>query len=43
MTTSPFRSDILKGKVAFITGGGSGINFGVAKALASHGANIAMI
>ncbi len=43
MTTSPFRSDILKGKVAFITGGGSGINFGVAKALASHGANIAMM
>jgi len=43
MTISPFRSDILKGKVAFITGGGSGINFGVAKALASHGADIAMM
>jgi peroxisomal 2,4-dienoyl-CoA reductase len=40
---SPFRSDILKGKVAFVTGGGSGINFGVAKALASHGADIAMM
>jgi peroxisomal 2,4-dienoyl-CoA reductase len=43
MTTSPFRPDILKGKVAFITGGGSGINFGVAKALASHGADIAIM
>lgn len=42
-TTSPFRPDILKGKVAFVTGGGSGINFGVAKALASHGADIAMM
>lgn len=43
MTTSPFRSDILKGKVAFITGGGSGINFGIAHSLASHGADIAMM
>ncbi len=43
MQSSPFKSDILKGKVAFITGGGSGINFGVAKALASHGAAIAMM
>lgn len=43
MTDSPFKSDILKGKVAFITGGGSGINFGVAKALAAHGANIAIM
>ncbi|HYX39327.1 MAG TPA: SDR family oxidoreductase [Oligoflexus sp.] len=43
MAISPFRSDILKGKVAFITGGGSGINFGVAKALAAHGADIAMM
>lgn len=43
MIESPFRSDIFKGKVAFITGGGSGINFGVAKALASHGAAIAMM
>lgn len=43
MTASPFRPDILKGKVAFITGGGSGINFGIAKALAQHGADIAMM
>lgn len=43
MTDSPFKPDILKGKVAFITGGGSGINFGVAKALAAHGAAIAIM
>ena len=43
METSPFKSDILKGKVAFITGGGSGINFGVARALAAHGAAIGMM
>ena len=43
MAVSPFRADILQGKVAFITGGGSGINFGIAKALAQHGADIAMM
>lgn len=43
MTESPFKADILKDKVALITGGGSGINFGVAKALASHGASIAIM
>ncbi|MBC7533083.1 MAG: SDR family oxidoreductase [Oligoflexus sp.] len=43
MTISPFKADILKGKVAFITGGGSGINFGIAQALAAHGADIAMM
>ncbi|MFY7928473.1 MAG: SDR family oxidoreductase [Oligoflexus sp.] len=43
MQHSPFKNDILKGKVALITGGGSGINFGVAKALASHGADIAIM
>ncbi len=40
---SPFRADVLKGKVAFITGGGSGINFGIATVLAAHGADIAMM
>lgn len=43
MIDSPFKADILKDKVALITGGGSGINFGVAKALASHGASIAIM
>ena len=35
-----FSPDLFKGKVAFITGGGSGINLGIAKVLASLGASI---
>mmetsp|Transcript_2942 Transcript_2942/g.4781 ORF Transcript_2942/g.4781 Transcript_2942/m.4781 type:complete len:295 (-) Transcript_2942:115-999(-) len=40
---SPFRSDCLAGKVALITGGGSGICFEVAKQLLLHGARGAVI
>ncbi len=40
---SIFKSDILQGKVAIITGGGSGINLGIAKALVDHGASVALI
>ncbi len=43
MLTSPFKSDVLKGRVALITGGGSGINFGIAKVFASHGADVAIM
>lgn len=35
---SVFRSDILEGKVAFVTGGGSGICKGIARAYMQHGA-----
>lgn len=38
MTT--FRPDLLAGKHAFITGGSSGINLGIAEALAAHGAKV---
>jgi len=42
-STSPFNKDILKGKVALITGGGTGINFGIAKIFAQHGASLALM
>ncbi|MGA9522868.1 MAG: SDR family oxidoreductase [Myxococcaceae bacterium] len=40
---SVFRDRLLEGKVAFVTGGGSGINLGIAKRLASHGAKTVLL
>jgi peroxisomal 2,4-dienoyl-CoA reductase len=40
---TPFRSDCLAGKVALVTGGGSGICFEVTKQLLLHGAKGAVI
>lgn len=40
---SPYRSDLLAGKNVFITGGGTGINYGIAEACAKHGANLAIM
>lgn len=40
---SPFRFDCLSGKVALVTGGGSGICFEVSKQLLLHGAEAAII
>jgi 2,4-dienoyl-CoA reductase [(3E)-enoyl-CoA-producing], peroxisomal len=37
-----FSKDILRGKVAFITGGGTGITGGIARAFAAHGARLAI-
>ena len=38
-----FRDGILNGKVAFVTGGGTGITGGVARALAEAGANVGLV
>src|SRR5205809_1690966 len=38
-----FCDGILAGRVAFITGGGTGITGGVARALAEAGANVALV
>jgi len=40
---SPFRDDLLKGRTALITGGGSGICFGIAAAFGHHGAHLVLM
>lgn len=40
---SPFKTDILKGKVALLTGGGSGIGFEISSQFGKHGASIAIM
>ena len=42
LVTQYFAKDLYKGKTVFVTGGGSGINLGVAKNFAALGANIAI-
>jgi peroxisomal 2,4-dienoyl-CoA reductase len=41
--TNIFHDGILNGRVAFVTGGGTGITGGVARALAEAGANVALV
>ena len=43
MTQPVFLNDILNGRVAFVTGGGTGITGGVARALAEAGASVALV
>ncbi|GFP80764.1 ribosome biogenesis regulatory protein homolog [Phtheirospermum japonicum] len=40
---SPFKADVLKGKVALLTGGGSGIGLQISTQFRKHGASIALM
>ncbi|XP_021901439.1 peroxisomal 2,4-dienoyl-CoA reductase [Carica papaya] len=40
---SPFKADILRGKVALVTGGGSGIGFEISAQFGKHGASVAIM
>lgn len=42
LVTQCFSKNLFKGKTVFVTGGGSGINLGVAKSFAVLGANVAI-
>src|SRR5881227_1841315 len=42
MNDKIFTENILQGKVAFVTGGGTGITGGVARSFAAHGARLAI-
>jgi NAD(P)-dependent dehydrogenase (short-subunit alcohol dehydrogenase family) len=39
---SPFRADLLEGKVALVTGGATGLGLEIARVLGSHGARVAI-
>ncbi len=43
MTTPTFVPDLLSGKHALITGGGSGINLGIAQSFAAHGCAVTLL
>ena len=40
---SPYRADIVEGKVGLLTGGGSGIGFEISAQFGKHGASVAIM
>ena len=40
---SPFKDTIMKGKVILVSGGGTGIGFGIAHQFGMHGASVAIM
>lgn len=40
---SPFRADAFQGKTVLVTGGATGIGFGISKLFAEHGANVVIV
>jgi len=43
MSQNIFADGVLKGRVAFVTGGGTGITGGIARAFAEAGASVALV
>eukprot|EP00754_Rhynchopus_humris_P036724 Rhum_TRINITY_DN18815_c0_g1::Rhum_TRINITY_DN18815_c0_g1_i1::g.168511::m.168511/K13237/DECR2; peroxisomal 2,4-dienoyl-CoA reductase len=41
-STTVFKADVMKGKVLFVTGGGSGLGLATCKTFAAHGAKVAI-
>lgn len=43
MTSSPFRADVFRDRVVFVTGGATGIGFGICESFGLHGAKIVIM